>query len=395
MKLRLLPFSLILSLIICSIEIDISVPSFPDMAKYFAVSKGQIQLTIVFNFLGFCCASLLYGPLSDRYGRRPLMLLGNTFLLIGSLGCFLSSSLPSLLWARFIQGIGAAAVPVLVFAIISEIYSSSKALKLISLMNAVLTLLMALAPLFGSFLLQQGGWRWIYGFVAILSALTWLSLCLFLPETYKPLKKRDIFFKGYLQMLQDGQFLRPVCTPSLLYATYLAFISCSPFLYREHFKLSALEYGGHQSFIMMVFSLLSLQVDRIILKIGNLAVIKLGLLAVIGGGGFLGMISFFKPTPFLVTSSMSLFVAGFALLYPPIFNKSLDFFQEMRGAVSSFIMTLRAFIIALCVGVTSGVYQGELKNLTLALLFIMGVILMLTWSHLKLFKEREKHRKHS
>src|SRR5437868_14748147 len=109
---------LILSLISCCIEVDISVPSFPDMAHYFQVSYVSIQLTIAVNFAGFCLASLFYGPLSDCYGRRKIMLIGNFLLLIGAAACVFATSLNILLLARFIQGLGASCSAVLVFTMI-------------------------------------------------------------------------------------------------------------------------------------------------------------------------------------------------------------------------------------------------------------------------------------
>ena len=97
----------ILSLVACCIEMDISVPGFPDMAHYFGVSDGIIQLTLAYNFFGFCCASFIYGPLSECYGRQKIMVGGNFLLLIGAFGCVYASTISFLLISRFIQGVGA------------------------------------------------------------------------------------------------------------------------------------------------------------------------------------------------------------------------------------------------------------------------------------------------
>ena len=105
---RFLPL-LILSLIACCIEVDISVPGFPDMGRHFNVEDGIIQMTIAYNFLGFCLGAAIYGPLSDAYGRRPIMIWGNAILLLGAIGCVIAPSIPFLLATRLIQGIGASA----------------------------------------------------------------------------------------------------------------------------------------------------------------------------------------------------------------------------------------------------------------------------------------------
>lgn len=148
---------LILSLVVCCIETDMSAPSFPDMSKHFNVSKGMIQYTIAINFLGFCVASLFYGALSDSYGRRPIMVMGNAFMMVGALGCVWAPSIEMLLAARFIQGVGASTSAVVVFAMIADCYQGNEALKRIGIMNSALTIFMSVAPIAGSFLNQAIG----------------------------------------------------------------------------------------------------------------------------------------------------------------------------------------------------------------------------------------------
>ncbi|WP_255453541.1 MFS transporter [Wolbachia endosymbiont of Atemnus politus] len=110
------------------IEIGISVPSFPDIVRYFDVSEGRIQLTIAYNFLGFCIGGLFLGPLSECYGRRRIMIIGNTLLLIGAVGCVFSPSVFWLLISRFIQGTGVS-TSVVVFAIVADSYKGDEAVK--------------------------------------------------------------------------------------------------------------------------------------------------------------------------------------------------------------------------------------------------------------------------
>ena len=95
---------LILSLLACCIELEISVPSFPDIATHFSISENLVQLIVAYNFLGFSIASLFYGLFSDCYGRRKIMIIGNALLLIGAIGCALAPTIYWLLTARFIQG---------------------------------------------------------------------------------------------------------------------------------------------------------------------------------------------------------------------------------------------------------------------------------------------------
>jgi DHA1 family bicyclomycin/chloramphenicol resistance-like MFS transporter len=111
---NLLPYLLMLALMSSCIELEISAPSFPSMMTYFGVSESIIGLTISMNLIGFCLAAIIYGPLSDSYGRRKVMLFGNGVLAIGAIMCVLAPTFQILLFARFIQGLGAATSAVVV-----------------------------------------------------------------------------------------------------------------------------------------------------------------------------------------------------------------------------------------------------------------------------------------
>ncbi|MEY3196900.1 MAG: hypothetical protein RLZZ59_268, partial [Pseudomonadota bacterium] len=145
----MLNFLLIFALLNSCIELEISAPSFPDVVTYFAVSERMVGLTITYNLVGFCLASLVHGPLSEYYGRRPVMVVGNFVLAVGAVGCALAPSLEFLLLSRFIQGIGAATSAVVVSAIIADVYYGDKAAKLYGFMNAFFTAVMAISPILG------------------------------------------------------------------------------------------------------------------------------------------------------------------------------------------------------------------------------------------------------
>lgn len=266
----LLPFLLILSLIAKFIEIDISVPSFPDMVHYFNVSEGTIQLTIAYNFLGLCIGGLFFGPLSECYGRRRMMIIGNTLLLVGAAGCVFAPSIFWLLISRFVQGIGVS-TSVVVFAIIADSYKGDEAVKFIGIMNSVLTVVMAIAPILGSFINEAVGWRGNYATVAVICLISWILLLLALPETKKD---RDIFslkkmMKDYRKLLSSSRFVALSLVSSLFSAAYMSFITCGPFLYMETFGLSSTIYALHQGAIVGCFSLVSLFIGKILQKLGE------------------------------------------------------------------------------------------------------------------------------
>lgn len=357
----LLPFLLILSLIAKFIEIDISVPSFPDIVRYFNVPEGTIQLTIAYNFLGFCIGGLFFGPLSECYGRRRMMIIGNTFLLIGAVGCVVAPSVFYLLIFRFIQGIGAS-TSVVVFAIIADSYKGEEAVKFIGIMNSVLTIIMAIAPVLGSFINEIVGWRGNYASVAILCFISWVFLLFLLPETKKD---RDIFnlkkmMKDYKKLLSSSKFMVLSLHQSLFSAAYMSFITCGPFLYMETFGLFSTIYALHQGAIVGSFSLISLFSIKILKKFGAVWCVISGTSVGAIGSLLLVILSVIMPHSFyLVTLSMIIFSIGCAICQPVVFNASINVFPEIKGTASSALSFIRAFVMAIFIGLTSYVYNGQ------------------------------------
>ncbi|AIL13535.1 MFS transporter [Candidatus Paracaedimonas acanthamoebae] len=377
----ILPVLLILSLIPCCIEIDISAPSFPEIASYFGVSEGKVGMTIAYNFLGFWVSAVLYGPLSECYGRRRIMISGNALLLIGAFGCGTVTTIDQLLIWRFIQGLGASTSAVIVFAMVADVYKGNKAIRLIGVMNAILTFIMAIAPVIGSFINRAWGWRGNYFIVAGVSLISWILLLKMLPETKRNLQKFHFgkIHQDYKTLLKSPEFIGTSFVPSMLYASYMAFIACGPFLYMETFKLSIFTYACHQGAIIAIFSLISLSSDHVMGVLGKKNCIVFGVTASFISAAVLNIISLFWPnSPFLVTSFMIIFCMGFALCYPIIFSASLELFPKIKGIASSLTMALRALICALVVGVTSFFYNGHPLSVFFVVLLATIFVFMLT-----------------
>ena len=314
---NLLPYLLMLSLINSCIELEISVPSFPSIMTYFNVSQSIVGLTITMNLIGFCIAAIIYGPLSDSYGRRKIMLLGNSILVIGSTLCVLAPTMQILLLARLIQGLGAATSAVVVCAIIADSYKTQQASRLYAIMNAVFTSLMAAAPVLGGLINAAIGWRGNYGLVAGICIISWILLLIFLPETLK--KKKQINLKGILQdykiLITSPKFIIAATVPSLLYGCYMAFVAISPFIYMQTMGLDMLIYTINTSFIVACFALASFFSSQITDLLGVRKTLIFALVMQLIGT----ILMCFARKPIHLTSSMSIFSIGFALIYPIIF----------------------------------------------------------------------------
>jgi len=227
--------------------IDMYLPSIPDMAASFGTSAGAIQLSLMTFFLGLMLGQLAYGPLSDRFGRKPLIYIGLGIFSLGSVGCAMADTVAQLNWLRFLQGLGGSIGMVIAFAIIKDAFSCAAMGKLMSMVLAVLGLCPVLAPLAGNALQSLESWRVIFWALAAWGVLVAVVAAVLLPETRSP-EARAGFTLGrtahtYVQILSDKRFLPFALALCIAQAGFFAYIAGSSTVFIRHYQLSPLQFS--------------------------------------------------------------------------------------------------------------------------------------------------------
>jgi DHA1 family bicyclomycin/chloramphenicol resistance-like MFS transporter len=162
---------------------DMYLPALPDMVSVFGSTVSRVQLTISAYLFGFSVFHLLCGPLSDRFGRKPILLLGMIIFCIASIACARVGNIEELIFWRFMQGVGACTGPTLGRAMVRDIYGPVKAAKALATMAAIMALAPAVAPIIGGWMLGFLPWSAIFWFLAAYALLAIASLALLLPES--------------------------------------------------------------------------------------------------------------------------------------------------------------------------------------------------------------------
>ncbi len=371
-----LPLLLVISLLTCCVEVDISVPSFPDISDYFNISDGLTQMTIAMNFFGFCLSSIFYGPLSDSFGRRKVMIIGNAIMMVGACGCAFANNIEFLLFSRLIQGLGAGTSVVVAFAMVADIYSAEQSAKLVGTMNSMITAFMSAAPIAGSVINKSLGWRWNYTTIAFISVVSWIMLYYWLPETKHDVEKFEPkkIAKDYKQLLFSKKFFYASVTPSIMFSGWMSFVACGSFLYMETYKLPIMYYALHQGAIIGVFSITSLYCGQINSLIGMKNSVIYGTIFILSGSVLLLTVGIlFDNAPYLTSLAMIIFGIGASVTYPVIFSKSLDLFPDIKGTASSAIMALRSLLCAAFIALSSYLYSGNLITVA-AMVLLAGVL---------------------
>ncbi len=168
---------------VSALATDAMLPAFPTMARAFGVTEATIQQVVSVFMIGYALPQLVIGSLADRFGRRPVLLGGLGIYLAGSLLCLVAPSLPLLLAGRFVQGVGAAAGPILSRAVLRDLYQGAELGRMLSYAMIVFSAAPLLAPAIGALMLRLGSWELIFVFLLAVAAVLILLVLLALPET--------------------------------------------------------------------------------------------------------------------------------------------------------------------------------------------------------------------
>ncbi len=229
------------------ISTDLYLPSLPSLMSYFSASEADVQLTLSIFLVGLAASQLIYGPLSDRFGRRPVLLAGLVIYLAASIACMLAPSIGFLIAARFLQALGACVGPVLCRAVVRDVYGREGAARVLSYLAAAMAIAPLLGPILGGYLQAWFGWRAnfaalvIYGLGGLVGAATML------PETHhdrNPLATRPSnILETYLMLAGQRRYVGYVLSSAFAYSGIFCFISGSSFVLMGMMKLEPHAYG--------------------------------------------------------------------------------------------------------------------------------------------------------
>ena len=215
------------------LSVDMYLPAMPAMQAAFDSSISQMHLTLSAYLAGFAIFHLICGPLSDRFGRKPILMYGTIIFVVACVGCSQSATISELLSFRFLQGVGACVGPTLARAMVRDIFGPSRAARALSLIAMLMALAPAVAPTLGGVMLLFLPWSSIFLFLAVYGAVTIVLVQRFIPES---LPKRQSMHpvaiaRNYAELIRDPHYLLVTLASALMYAALLAYLSSSAFVY--------------------------------------------------------------------------------------------------------------------------------------------------------------------
>lgn len=337
---------------------DLYLPSLPALRQEFAVDAAAIQLTLSVFLAGFALSQLVYGPLSDRFGRRPALLGGLLIYITATLVCALAPTVEILIGARFLQALGACAGPVVARAIVRDVYGQARAATVLSYMAMAMALAPAMGPILGGVVEAAVGWQANFSLLAIYAVTGSLGVALVLPETNAFRGEAAISLTrisgNYGLLLRERRFLGYVLVVAGAYSGIFAFISGSSFVLMENLGQSPARYGFSFASVVAGYMLGTLISGRLTERLGLESMLRLGsLLGLAGAGLGLGLAMAGLLSLWSVLGPMALFMVGAGLMLPNGMAGAVGPFPRMAGAASALLGFAQMSLAAL-VGIAVG-----------------------------------------
>lgn len=350
--------------ILTGMEFDLFVPSFPEIQQQFSLTPFWVETLLSVNFIGYCLSLFFIGTIADHYGRKPVILLGLTTFILGSIICLLSHTFNIFLVGRFLQGVGIASPAILSFLIIADSYPVKKQQFLLAMLNGSMNIAAALGPVIGSYITFYFHWQGNFIALLLLGLITLAMTLIFIPNYQLPQHKEKFSFRGYIAIFQSKPLMLLIIYFFIMYTPYWIFIGMSPLLYMKALAVSLKHFGYYQGVLALVFALGSLifgflikQYDqKKMLSISNqifiLSIFSTGLVTLIDSHYALWITLAFLP--FVIGQ-----IAPSTILYP----LCLEIMPHAKARLTAIIQGGRLIVSALSLQVAGYFYTGSFKNI--------------------------------
>lgn len=343
---RLAPDSVALTLLLTvlvafgALSNNTYLPSFPAMAREFAVPEAGVLLTLSAFFVGFAGGQLVYGSVSDRFGRRPVLLGGLGAYTLASAVCAAAPDIATLIGARFVQGLAVASTQVLARAIVRDLFPPTRAARMMSVMAAVFTLVPGAAPVAGGLMESAFGWRAIFAVLTAIGAAVAIAVWRGLGETLAAPDPGALDPKrlanNYRAILRDPVFIGYTFAFAFIFAGMFAFHSASSFVFIDLYGYPPEAYGLFFAVVVIGYFLGSVASAKLTMRIGYRRLVATGgMIAMIGGGLMLALVLAGLRGWWVIVGPQFVFLIGTGLIMPNAIAGALAPFADKAGAASA------------------------------------------------------------
>jgi len=369
---------------------DIYLPALPHISQNLQSSTHAIQLSIALFFYGFAGSHLIYGPLSDRFGRKKPLIFGTIICLVGTLVCQFAQDIVIFNSGRFLQGLGAGASATIYRSILRDVYQGHALSKTSSYLGIGRILLLACAPLIGAYLLHFLSWRACFFFVVVYGVITLFGLTIFKEtNTHQdlPSNKLNFLIKNISTLIVHPIFIGCSIIMFLTFAGILAWVTTLPIILQKNLGLSPIAFGWLAALVGLFFAVGGVINGIYVNRAGLEKMLKIGIVIMLSAGGLMlifagsGIINVF-----VIITPIILFILGASIVIPNAYAAAFHPFPQIAGtasAVFGFLQLIGGAISSMIMSYTKHYNQFPL-SIALIVISLLALIIAMNMEKIQM-----------
>lgn len=382
-----LALTLLLSLLTAlgPLTMDMYLPSLPAIGRALDASTAAVQLTISSYLLGFAVGQILYGPLSDRVGRRPVILAALVIYVAATVVCAVAQTIGILIALRFVQALGGAGCIVLARAAVRDLYSGERAGRELSLMGSITAFAPIVAPAIGGLLQDAFGWRASFYLLVVFALVAGATAARFLPETLRQRASGPFSFGAmgalYRSVLVHRGFLANLGILVAAFVGLFAWISGAPFVMQGLYAMTPVAFGAAYAVGAAGYMVGAYVAARVVMRLGLDRTVGMGAVIMAAGGlAMAASVALGLSSVAWLVGTMTIYLAGMGLVLPQTQAGALTPFADSAGTASSllgFAQQSSAAIAAAAIGHFLGYSAWPVAG-TIGVAGVVGLVLWVT-----------------
>ncbi len=365
-----------------TVAVDLFVPTIPSISSDFNIGIGSIELSLAALFIGNGIGQIIYGSISDRFGRKPVILVSLLIYFISTVGAGLSTNIEILIIWRFFQGLLMASGRILANAVARDLFERDKLARFITLIMGVGILSSLFSAPLGGFLSENFRWPTVFWCMSIYSAVTFSIFLLFYKETnnnkdYLALNISNLY-QNFKIIISNKRFILNVICGGFVLGGVVSFLNSSSGILLQYYGVKPTTFGLMYSLVMLGYGVSALINQKLLDLAGSKRVMLIGsILVAFSGILMLSMNLIQFDHPLAIILPMFIYMIGFAFVWPITVSACLQPFPEKAGAASSLQGFIQNTMSAVFSGLLALTFNGTPMPLCIALL-IAGILTVIT-----------------
>ncbi len=331
---------------------DMYLPALPQMTHAFSADVGTVQLTLSAFLAGFAAAQLVYGPMSDRFGRRPCLLAGMALFVVASIASVFAPDIETLIAARFVQAVGACAGPVIGRAMIRDVHTPERGARMLAYIGSAMAVAPLIAPSIGGLLAVRFGWSSVFVALSAIGVTLLITAALLMPETNRrldPDATRPLrMVERYRLLLLSRTYVAYTAANACVFGGLFAFISGSSFVFIDFLGVPTEWFGACFATAVAGYIVGTALTGRLVNRVGIPPMLRAGaVVAGVAGAGLAALAWGGVATIAAVLAPMFVYMIGMGMAMPTAMAGAIGPFPHMAGAASALLGFVQMTVAAL------------------------------------------------